>query len=185
MASVANFPGFRNLDDCNVYHKYDEALQQAETLNLAVEFDETNAYAALDLGLSSLAQFLENRKPRGTRSRWVSIWGPERQKDRIQKIAALYEFSPRLLGIICTDHSTPLHVDDGSRESDVSTWRSHKSKFAGHNSTGSHSQDPENHGQNIHLISDASTLDLNHYNIVNEVWHYCSVDWGSRCKLAS
>jgi hypothetical protein len=25
-------------------------------------------------------------------------------------------------------------------------------------------------------------LDLSHYKLVNEVWHYCSVDWGSRCK---
>ena len=25
-------------------------------------------------------------------------------------------------------------------------------------------------------------LDLNHYRIVNEIWHFCSVDWGSKCK---
>ena len=28
----------------------------------------------------------------------------------------------------------------------------------------------------------AKPLDINHYRIVNEVWHFCSVDWGSKCK---
>ncbi len=27
-----------------------------------------------------------------------------------------------------------------------------------------------------------SGLDLNHYHIVDEVWHYNSVDWGDKCK---
>lgn len=27
-----------------------------------------------------------------------------------------------------------------------------------------------------------SELNLNYYHLVNEVWHFCSVDWGSRCK---
>lgn len=31
--------------------------------------------------------------------------------------------------------------------------------------------------------SRAGELDLNYYRLVNEVWHFCSVDWGSRCKL--
>jgi hypothetical protein len=26
-----------------------------------------------------------------------------------------------------------------------------------------------------------SSLDLNHYRIVNELWHFMSVDWGHRC----
>lgn len=25
-------------------------------------------------------------------------------------------------------------------------------------------------------------LNLNHYRIVDEVWHFCSVDWGFKCK---
>jgi hypothetical protein len=28
----------------------------------------------------------------------------------------------------------------------------------------------------------AGTLDLNHYRIVDEVWHFCSTDWGLRCR---
>lgn len=29
-----------------------------------------------------------------------------------------------------------------------------------------------------------SELNLNYYHLVNEVWHFCSVDWGSRCKTS-
>ena len=28
----------------------------------------------------------------------------------------------------------------------------------------------------------AKGLDLNHYKVINEVWYYCSVDWGRKCK---
>ena len=28
-------------------------------------------------------------------------------------------------------------------------------------------------------------LDLNHYRIVNEVWHFASVDWGHKCTACS
>ena len=28
----------------------------------------------------------------------------------------------------------------------------------------------------------AKGLDLNHYKVINDVWYYCSVDWGRKCK---
>ena len=44
--------------------------------------------------------------------------------------------------------------------------------------------DPEKQGR-ADVVSKRSGLDLNHYRIVNEVWHFMSVDWGYRCKLPS
>jgi len=44
-----------------------------------------------------------------------------------------------------------------------------------------HSSDPEAHEME-ESRRDNSPLDLNHYRIVDEVWHFCSVDWGSKCE---
>ena len=59
----------------------------------------------------------------------------------------------------------------------------HSPRFAGFKSVESHTSDIEAHEMVNASRSKASGLDLNHYRVVNEVWHYCSVDWGSRCKL--
>ena len=50
-------------------------------------------------------------------------------------------------------------------------------------STDKHSLDPEALEMEETRDHD-EPLDLNHYRIVDEVWHFCSVDWGSRCKWA-
>ena len=34
------------------------------------------------------------------------------------------------------------------------------------------------------ISSTRPSLDLNHYRIVDDVWHYSSVDWGRNCKLS-
>jgi hypothetical protein len=47
-----------------------------------------------------------------------------------------------------------------------------------------HSSDPEAHEMEESRRDD-SPLDLNHYRIVDEVWHFCSVDWGSKCEALS
>lgn len=47
-----------------------------------------------------------------------------------------------------------------------------------------HSSDPEAHEMEESRRNDRP-LDLNHYRIVDEVWHFCSVDWGSKCEALS
>ena len=49
-------------------------------------------------------------------------------------------------------------------------------------SIGTLKSDPEKQDQTEDAAVKSGTLDLNHYRIVNEVWHFMSVDWGYRCK---
>lgn len=178
MASAVHPSGFKNIDDPSTFTEIDQAIKEVETLNLAVQFDQVTACAALNLGETSILQLLKHESPKATRTRWISVWGPERQKATVQAIAKFYGFSPRLTGIMCTNPTVPLHVDGGPQR--IREQKTHFSKYA---SSSSHSSDPEKDGHEHVSISDASTLNLNHYNIVNEVWHYCSVDWGSKCKI--
>lgn len=56
-------------------------------------------------------------------------------------------------------------------------WRSHhQSQLQKQGS------DIESHEMSDDVEHSRQKLDLNHYRIVNEIWHFISVDWGHRCK---
>ena len=49
-------------------------------------------------------------------------------------------------------------------------------------STDTHSADLEKDEKGLPVLARFPMLDLNHYKMVNEVWHFYSVDWGTNCK---
>ena len=59
MALDPILPQFQNLDDKQVYKRCYQSLQSLATLNFAIEFDSTNAYAALDLNGYSIKKLLD------------------------------------------------------------------------------------------------------------------------------
>ena len=50
--------GFENLDDIAVYERIEKAIIDPDTRNFVIEFDETKAYAALDIDESILETLL-------------------------------------------------------------------------------------------------------------------------------
>ena len=50
--------GFENLDDISVYERFEKAIIDPATHNFVIEFDESKAYAALDIDKSILETFL-------------------------------------------------------------------------------------------------------------------------------
>ena len=50
--------GFENLDDIAVYERFEKAIIDPDTRNFVIEFDETKAYAALDIDESILETLL-------------------------------------------------------------------------------------------------------------------------------
>ena len=51
------------------------------------------------------------------------------------------------------------------------------------NSVDTHSADLEKDEKELLVLARFPMLDINHYKMVNEVWHYYSVDWGNNCEL--
>lgn len=49
-------------------------------------------------------------------------------------------------------------------------------------SVGSQSLDLEKEGMTNPTALRPPPLDLSHYRLVEEVWHYCSVDWNNKCS---
>ena len=101
-----------------------------------------------------------------------------------KSLAARYGFSPRLYGLMCSDPQRPQSRSfraDGDLPSMHSSMQPHKD--ARFQAEDDHSSDLEG---GIELTTSSPStldhLDLNHYTLVNEVWHFCSVDWGAKCE---
>ena len=77
-----------------------------------------------------------------------------------------------------TDHDKPMPAVVPTQQEDVQAMMDSSRK-----SVESHTGDMEGLHELSEFESRAGELDLNYYRLVNEVWHFCSVDWGSRCKF--
>lgn len=74
---------------------------------------------------------------------------------------------------MCSDHAkppTPVFVEHTQKSSLASMMHRQQDDIEMASLSALAASEPE------------SELNLNYYHLVNEVWHFCSVDWGSRCK---
>lgn len=174
-------PNFDDLDDPGVYRKSYSFLKKVESLNFVVEFDDSQAYVAQDLGKSEIQALLDTERKSSPVTRWISIFGPERQQDLIKTLGRKYHLSPRLIGIICAKPATPQLVREEStlkqRGQDCTQSWPRKSFNV---SSRVQAADAEKNSAGDQSDSEAGGMDLSHYNIVDEVWHYCSTDWSSK-----
>jgi hypothetical protein len=180
MATFANVPSFEDFDDKDVYDRYEHALSQAETLNFVIQFDDKNASSALNIKAVDLKEYLKTEQPANSSTRWINIFGPERQKKLVKELSARYRFTPRLLGIMCSDHKTPVPVTSLPVQNDLVQDKAQVETQS--SSAESTSSDLEKNNGGILGGIHYPTLDINHYKIADEVWHYNSVDWGPKCK---
>lgn len=151
--ALGALPGFKSLDNDEVFKEYREAIFNQETKNIVVEFDDNEAYAARNLDRPQLKELLETQRAPGSVTRWINLFGPEKQTKTIALLAEKYDLSSRLHGIMST--SPPPNPPKSSGD------KSHKSLGQ---------QRPQSKG-----------VDINHYKLADNVWHFCSTDWSSRC----
>jgi hypothetical protein len=181
---------FRNFDDEHNFDLFDRQTRDPKSSNFCIDFGDNDAWCAFDLGSDSYARLLRNPRPPHLHTRWVNLWMPYNQKDILHILAKHYDFSPRLLGLMCSDPIPPrpksLHTTKSSAT--LRSRRSNKSKKSErsqNSSKGSSLESEESIGMTdlMHSTQLDMIRDLSHYHIVNDVWHWSSVDWGRRCKL--
>lgn len=164
-------PKFEDLDDPGVYQQSYSFLKKVESRNFVIEFDDSRAYAARNLSDKDVGNLLAMDRTSSPVTRWISIFGPERQQDLIKALGSKYRLSPRLIGIICAKPGTPQIAG--------AEIQGRKRKCL-HVSPGANSADAEKASTDDPSDSETGGMNLSHYNIVDEVWHYCSTDWSSR-----
>ncbi|KAE8348855.1 hypothetical protein BDV28DRAFT_142567 [Aspergillus coremiiformis] len=171
---------FHDIDDEAHFRAYLGHLQDAKTQNFVLDFGNDDAWCAVDLQEEDIALLLRSAKPRFFGTRWINIWAPEQQKDLIKTITSYYGVSERLQGMMCTD---PVARPPQFTTSFVNSAHDRKIER-------SHRASRSNDLEEAHALKDladpdeiqaaASFRGLTFSHVTNQIWHFCSVDYGPR-----
>ena len=178
---------FRNLDYSHNLDTFDLGVRNPASQNFIIDFGEDDAYCAFDLDSDSISRLVHSPRPQTLHTRWINIWLPYRQKETLFTLAQNYDFSPRLLALMCSDPLPPKPNPLQSKHSST-TLRSRRSNKS-HSSRASEKTSSFGEEESIGMTSLMESTqmgvakDLGHYHVVDEVWHWSSVDWGRRCEF--
>lgn len=189
---------FRNFDTERNFDLFDRQTRNPRSDNFCLDFGEHDAYCAFDLSAQSYEKLLSTPRPANLHTRWINIWLPYKQKDLIRVLAGQFDFTPRLLATMCSDPVSPQREPLRKKKSS-STLRSrlsYKSNKSGSTKSAS-IRERARQANDASLDSEESiglselmqstqlemVQDLSHYQLVDDVWHWSTVDWGRRCKF--
>jgi hypothetical protein len=188
---------FRDFDSERNFDLFDRQTREHRTSNFCVDFGEDDAFCAFDLDYQAYEKLLKSPRPTELHTRWINIWMPYDQKDLIRTLASHFDFTPRLLGMMKSDPVPPRNNSSLRNKKSSSTLRSvfsHKS----HTSNKSNSIREKARQANEAALDSESSIgltemmhstqlelvrDLSHYQLVDDVWHWSTVDQGRRCEL--
>jgi hypothetical protein len=180
---------FRNFDDERNFDLFDRQTRNPNSTNFCIDFGEDDAFCAFDLDAQSYSKLLKTPRPQDLHTRWINIWMPYNQKDLIKVVGQHFDFTPRLLGMMSSDPCPP-RVQSLRKGKSSSTLRS---RFSGKsearekrvNQTSQDSESSIGMTELMHSTQLEMVQDLSHYQLVNDVWHWSTVDWGRRCEFVS
>lgn len=171
---------FFNLDDpANLNHLI-KSVQNSLSRNFVVGFDENTACAAFDLSATSILRLLETERPEPLSTYWINIWYPYYHRPLLEWLAKRCDFSPRLLALMSSDpkrrQSSPIdhqHNPHGRRSRHA--WRRRTQPVDREYNVETPLDELSEHSS---ISSDNSIARGNLYRIVDDLWHYSSVDFG-------
>lgn len=182
---------FQNLDDPSVLQHSLHLSSQPSTQNFILEFGDSHAHIAFDVSASLLENLLSSERPDAMCTRWINLWSPFPQREILEGLARGYDFSPRLLALMGSD---PRRVESERGVSAYARAAGHERSFALSDleSRGGSSSGSGNGSAASSLQSRLESLEQtefgmgrgnaartgNLYDIVDEVWHYSSLDQG-------
>lgn len=168
---------FQSLDDPDLAGSLVGRTQDPSTTNFVLDFGEDGAYVAFDLNHALFEGLMDTDRPDSLNARWINLWYPQRQKQMIETLARIYDFSPRLLGLMCSDPmqpQTPAPSQHPSRKSRRFWNKDSQASSSAENSTKCSDELSEHYSMTSHESSQGGNI----YRIVNDLWHYSSIDFG-------
>lgn len=178
---------FRDFDEERNFEIFDRQTRNPNSSNFCMDFGDDDAWCAFDLSSASYGRLLQSPRPTKLHTRWINLWMPYNQKETLHALAKHYDFSPRLLGLMCSDPVPPKSRSLQSKKSSATlrsrrsnkSRNSHKSEKSSKD-TSIDSEESIGMTDMMHSTQLEMVQDLSHYHIVNDVWHWSSVDWGRR-----
>ena len=170
---------FQDLDDPTRLESLTQAAQSSQSQDFVLDFGEEEAFVAFDLTAPSIASVVDAGCSEGCSTRWINIWYPQHHRSLLELLAKRYDFSPRLLALMVSDpkasrrpptsQTAPQHTPSHK----IWSLRQHSSP---------HGSDLEKGRDELSEQSSVSSYDSaaqgNLYRILDELWHYSSVDFG-------
>jgi hypothetical protein len=178
---------FLNIDDLQNYTDLSKKLQDAGTKNFVTDIWSDSAWCAVDVDTNEIKALLQANRPsrldedRWIETRWINIWGGDLQADAVSAVAAHYGLSPRLKGLMCAAaiQSGPPNNEgshDGSQQ-DSDSSRVSNEKVQDVEAIFDASAGTKTARQ---ALKDMDFKEIKFGHIVNEIWHWHTVDWGQR-----
>ncbi|KAK0856884.1 hypothetical protein LTR87_017894, partial [Friedmanniomyces endolithicus] len=177
-ANITN--GFQDLDSPASLSVLMQHVQSSTSRTFVLDFNDDAAYAAFNLPTASLAQLLMVERPETSSARWINIWSPYHQQPLLSLLAKRYDFSPRLLGMMCSHPCVRRSPPRQSRAS-IATGkaaRHARTKNSNARSDVERGWDELSDTSSSSVASYDSVAGGNLYRIVDDLWHYSSVDFG-------
>lgn len=169
--------GFQSLDDAAQIGNLVRTVRDSSTNNFVLDFDDVAAHVAFDLSAASISALLDAERPDASYARWINIHHPYQHRLLLGVLAKRYDFSPRLLGLMCSDPCQPTDSSASSRHT-----RTAKRTFWGRSRHSSQESEVEKGLDELSEHASVSSYDSaargNLYRIVVDLWHYSSVDFG-------
>ncbi|KAK5123060.1 hypothetical protein LTR85_003256 [Meristemomyces frigidus] len=170
--------GFRNLDDPGNIEDLMRGVESSHTYNFVLDFDDEAACVAFDLSATSISSLLNADRPDQSNARWINIWYPFHHQPLLELIAKRYDFSPRLLALMCSDPRRPGQSSLASHREPAAPRR----LWSRHSRSRSDESEIEKGMDELSEHSSISSYDSaargNLYRILDDIWHYSSVDFG-------
>ena len=165
---------FKNLDDAVNLEYLLDSLQSSSTFNFVLDFSDTASWVCFDANTPTVAALLAAERPETLNTRWINIWYPSRHASLLQLLAQRYDFSPRLLALMCSDPREPRTSQSTARRQQ----KPHK-KFRRFSTTQSALEDGlAELSEDSSITSYDSITRGNLYKIIGDLWHYSSIDFG-------
>ncbi|PYI08568.1 ADP-ribosylation factor [Aspergillus sclerotiicarbonarius CBS 121057] len=172
---------FRDIDEANNLKTYLALLKDSQTRNFVLDFGNDDAWCAVNLNQEDFALLLRKPKPRFFGTRWINIWAPEQQKELIKTLTGHYGVSERLQGMMCTDPVERPSKPTMPAEPPRNNFRPRNTDRV----RGLRPDDVE--GNALRDLADpeeiraaASFRGLTFANVIDQIWHFCSVDYGPK-----
>lgn len=178
---------FLNIDDPKNHGERIKRLGDLGTKNFVTDVWSDSAWCAVDLEADEVKSLLKAKRPsrqhddRWIETRWINFWGGDLQTDIVGAVAGHYGLTPRLKGLMCAgavQHSQP--TSDGPPKSSQQYADSDGSpteKIHDIEAAVAASVQPTATKQ---TLKDMDSSEIKWGHIVNEIWHWHSVDWGQR-----
>ena len=146
--------------------------------NLVADFSDLAARVAFDVSSPTIDRLIAKDRPECLSTRWINVWHPQRSKSFIEVLARRYDFLPRLLALMISEPKQPRQAyNDITEQSFLSHTSRHPSPR--HSPVEAKLEDGfDDFSELASVSSDDSIARGNLYKIIDDIWHYSSIDFG-------